>query len=133
MKRKIANYPEECRKIPCQFLGVILVIIGSIKLYVFGEVDNKAEILKGSLVDGANWVIDEDAGSKYCKCEYFNIVILVFIEGSYSLRIYNQNVNLFAIGCGSFKRDSPTPKSLCAGIYGGANTKTVVSIQKYTI
>jgi hypothetical protein len=51
----------------------------SIQLNIFGQVNDKTQILKSVLVDRPHGVVDEDTGSENSKSEYFDIVILVFV------------------------------------------------------
>ena len=80
LQGKISNNPKESWKVFSKIFRVILIlVIMSAELNIFGEIDDQTKILNGILIDWTDWIIDKDGRTENGKGKYFNIVILIFV------------------------------------------------------
>jgi len=111
LKWEISDNPIEGGEVWCDFIGILPFLIGGggFQLNMLGEVHNKAQILNGGFIDGSNWVIDEAAGGKDGEGEDFGVVSLIFIEGTNSLGIDDNDIHCLSFLSGAFDGGAPTP------------------------
>ena len=73
-----------------------------VELYILGQIDYQAKVLQCILIDRSNRVINEYAGGQDCEGKDFYVVILVFVEGSDSFGVDDEDVYFLAVGRSTF-------------------------------
>ena len=129
---EVSNHPEKVGEDGLVLLGVQFCVL-VLQLDVFGEVDDQTQLSQSCLVDVTHAVEHEKATQQDCQRENLNIVVLGFVEGTKPFSVNHKHTDRFAVGLRALDRLGPEPKSLGAGVDGGADVKAVRSVKKDAI
>ena len=103
---------------------------------MFGQVNNQAQILDCCFIDGSSGVVDEAGWGEDGQSEDSGIVGLIFIKGSDSLSVNDDDIDGFS-GLGfALDGSAPAPKAFGTRVDGGSDTEALfrfVGIEKHAV
>ena len=111
LEREIAKHPQKFRHVPMQALLVVPLAQFSISFDGLTKRSDHFQLAEGSFVDGAHRVVNEIRGNEQCECEYFGIVLEVFLQTVSALGVEEEDV---VVVRGVEERLRPHPNALGA-------------------
>lgn len=115
---------------------IIVSLVGGLELDMFGEVNNQAQILDCCFIDGSSGIVDEAGRGKNGQSEDSGIMGLIFIKGSYSLSVNDDDIDGLAVLRFALDGSTPAPEAFSTRVDGGPNTKALlgfVGIEKHAV
>lgn len=104
------------------------LICNSLDRFIYGLINrlggiyDQRKVVNRILVNGAHAVVDKVRRQQQSQQEYLSVMVLVLIEGSYSLAVDQEDFELFALVL-RLKRLSPNPEAFGARVDGGSNSE----------